>query len=65
MYILFDNTKDNCSVFIEKTTLANKIGCSTKTILRKENQNSWQWGNYTIYNPTYIQQKSKRGRNSF
>lgn len=64
MYVIIEKETNKCSVFKEKSTLSMKIDCSTDTIRRKDKLISWEWGKYIVYNPIFIQEKSKRGTNN-
>lgn len=61
MYVLMIKDTDIVSIFREKKYLSEEISCSVATIRRKECLNSWEWGNFIIYNPAKVIIKSSRG----
>ena len=61
MYVLREKDTDIVSIFREKKYLSEEINVSVDTIRRKEHLNSWEWGNFIIYNPTKVLIKTSRG----
>lgn len=62
MYIVVEKDSNKSYIFKEKTHLSEKIGRSTKTILRNEDKLMWETSKYYIYNPVFIQNRSLRGK---
>jgi len=61
MYIAIDKSTKMSAIFKEKLHLSEHIGCSTKTIGRKDHLKSWEWENFEVFNPQIVKISSKRG----
>jgi len=66
MYAVVNKSTKASAIFKEKLYLSEYIECSTDTIRRNETKLSWEWGDFTVYNPKIVKIKSKRGgKNNF
>lgn len=62
MYIVIDKTTNESAVIKEKTTLAKYLGVSRSTVQRNSGNYYWKQGNFNIFEPSFIDIKSKRGK---
>jgi hypothetical protein len=63
MYVVIEKETNNVAIIKENKSLSLYLGCSVSTITNKSNLKVWEWNKFTIYKPTYIEIKSKRGGN--
>jgi hypothetical protein len=61
MYVIRVKETDKVAVFREKKYLGEYINASVDTIRRKEKLNSWEWGNFIVYNPFKWDITTRRG----
>lgn len=51
MYVIRLKNTEKVAIFREKKALGRYINASVDTIRRKEVQDSWEWGEFIVYNP--------------
>jgi hypothetical protein len=66
MYIIIDKETQKSAVIKESLAVSNYINKSVSTIYRNKSLLMWETSKFLIYNPTFVQIKSKRGgKNNF
>jgi len=61
MYVIRVKDTEKVAIFREKRALSAYINVSVDTIRRKEHLDSWEWGEYIVYNPFKEVLKTSRG----
>ena len=54
MYVVMTKGTEKCAVIREQKRLSAYIKASVGTIRAHITDSSWEWENFTIYNPSYL-----------